>query len=31
MNELLGVKAQIDLEEGIIKTSEWIKNNLLDK
>ena len=28
INDLLGIKAKIDLEEGILKTAEWIKNNL---
>ena len=26
--EILGFKAMVDLEEGILKTAEWIKNNL---
>lgn len=25
--ELLGFKAQVDLEEGILRTAEWLKNN----
>lgn len=28
MENLLGIKAKVDLEEGILKTSEWIKENL---
>lgn len=28
-DEILGFKAQVDLEEGILRTAEWIKNNLL--
>jgi UDP-glucose 4-epimerase len=27
-NEILGFKAKVDLEEGIVKTAEWIKVNL---
>ncbi|MEO9483347.1 MAG: NAD-dependent epimerase/dehydratase family protein [Ekhidna sp.] len=27
-HELLGFKAQVDLEEGILKTAEWIRKNL---
>jgi UDP-glucose 4-epimerase len=27
--EILGFKAQIDLEEGVLRTAEWIKSNLL--
>jgi len=26
--ELLGFKAKVDLEEGILKTAEWMKNNM---
>jgi len=26
--ELLGFKAKIDLEEGVLKTAEWMKNNM---
>jgi len=26
--EILGFKAQVDLEEGIVKTAEWLKNNI---
>jgi UDP-glucose 4-epimerase len=26
--ELLGFKAKVDLEEGVLKTAEWMKNNL---
>ena len=26
--EILGFKAMVDLEEGILKTAEWVKNNL---
>jgi len=29
MNDLLGVKAKVDLDEGITRTAEWIKDNLL--
>ncbi len=29
MERLLGKKAKVDLEEGILKTSEWIKESLL--
>tara|TARA_B100001287_G_scaffold106033_1_gene89242 strand:+ start:24568 stop:25533 length:966 start_codon:yes stop_codon:yes gene_type:complete len=28
--QILGFKAQIDLEEGVLKTAEWIKSNLLN-
>lgn len=28
MQDLLGVKAKVDLEEGILKTAEWLKKNL---
>jgi UDP-glucose 4-epimerase len=27
--EILGFKAQVDLEEGILRTAEWIKKNLI--
>ena len=27
--ELLGFKAKVDLEEGVLKTAEWIKKNIL--
>lgn len=30
MEKLLGLKAKIDLEEGILKTASWIKKNLAD-
>lgn len=26
--ELLGFKAQVDLEEGVLRTAEWMKNNM---
>ena len=26
--ELLGFKAKVDLEEGVLKTAEWMKNNM---
>jgi UDP-glucose 4-epimerase len=26
--EILGFKAKIDLEEGILATAEWMKNNM---
>lgn len=29
MQDLLGIKAQVDLEEGILKTAEWLKENLI--
>jgi UDP-glucose 4-epimerase len=29
MQDLLGIKAKIDLEDGILKTAEWLKKNLL--
>ncbi len=28
-DELIGFKAQVDLEEGILRTAEWYKNNIL--
>jgi UDP-glucose 4-epimerase len=28
MKELLGIAAKVDLEEGILRTAEWYKNNL---
>lgn len=27
--EVLGFKAKIDLDEGVLKTAEWVKNNIL--
>ena len=27
--EMLGFKAQVDLDEGILRTAEWIKENLI--
>ncbi len=29
MQELLGIKAEVGLEEGILKTAEWLKENIL--
>lgn len=28
-NEILGFKAKVDLEEGVLRTAEWIKKNLM--
>jgi UDP-glucose 4-epimerase len=28
-NDILGFKAKVDLEEGVLKSAEWIKNNLM--
>jgi UDP-glucose 4-epimerase len=28
-NDILGFKANVDLEEGVLKSAEWIKNNLM--
>ena len=30
MEEKLGLVAKVDLEEGILKTADWVKSNLLD-
>jgi len=27
IEQLLGIKAKVDLEEGILKTADWMKNN----
>ena len=29
MQDLLGIKAKVDLEDGILRTAEWLKQNLL--
>ena len=30
MEQMLGLKAKIDLEEGILKTADWMKKSLID-
>ena len=29
IEQKLGIKAKVDLEEGILKTADWMKNNLV--